>query len=451
VDSAVAAVDAICTAEHELPLHSRDFTEGERERRITELMMKGRFGLERIIPDTADQVRFTIEQTEACIDARVKTGGFHRFMFAFADRMDFLTEMAEQLGSHPRLSEMVNHLSSVLNSIHGANPAAFRQRALSALQSGAFYVIHASATNLRVFERATEEDVAVIQAYAKYPDPVAKRGAVFAITYMGKFTELRQDLKAAVLSVHTEGNQAVAAVLADAFGRYGIPLTSLTRDEAASIASEFLLVRDWEFDQGAIPRFLNKLVNLFPDETYDLLLHRIEQSIRARENKQPGLRSFGLVHENISFADVPAEKRLQLGQHCIARLTQSDSAEELAELFWAVAGYDEPALCLILGIASKVDERGVRNIATLIGKAVPRLAFTNTGFAKNLIRNFTGEQRQRIVETFAHQARHSGCHVFVGDPADYMAQQKREFAEQTAAFSDEADLEDLARALRRLT
>ena len=68
------------------------------------------------------------------------------------------------------------------------------------------------------------------------------------------------------------------ADLADAFGPYGVPLTSLTRDEAAAIASEFLLVHDWDFDQGAIPRFLNRFVNLFPDETYDLLLRRIERS-----------------------------------------------------------------------------------------------------------------------------------------------------------------------------
>ena len=41
----------------------------------------------------------------------------------------------------------------------------------------------------------------------------------------------------------------------DAFGPYGVALTSLTRNEAAGIALEFLLVDDWEFDQGAIPRF----------------------------------------------------------------------------------------------------------------------------------------------------------------------------------------------------
>lgn len=451
VDDAVAVVDAICTEGHELPLLSTDFTEVEWERPITELVMKGRSSLERLIAGAGNQARFTIDQTQACIEVRVNTGGFHRFMLAFAERPEFLTEMAEQLIAHPRIGEMVGHLSSVLNSIHGADPAAFRQRALSALQSGAVHVIHASANNLRVFEGATEEDIAVIQAYAGYPDPVAKRGAIFAITYMGKFTELRQNLKDAVLSIHTEGDRAIAADLADAFGPYGVPLTSLTRDEAASVASEFLLVHDWEFDQGAIPRFLSMFVNLFPDETYDLLLHRIELSMRSRENNQPGFRTFRLVRQNISFGGVPAGKRLQLGQDCIARLVASDSPGDLADLFWGVAGFEEPALRLILEIAPNVDERGVRNIATLIGKAIPRLAFSNLGFARDLLRHFTGEQRERIVGAFASQARDFGSGAFAGDPAVHMAERQKQFADQAAAFPDEADLEDLARALRRST
>jgi hypothetical protein len=322
---------------------------------------------------------------------------------------------------------------------------------LSALHSGAVHIIHASANNLRVFEGATEEDIAIIQAYAAYPDPLAKRGASSAIAYMGKFTKLRQNLKDAVLSIHTEGDRAVAADLADAFGPYGVPLTSLTRHEAEAVALEFLLVDDWEFDQGAIPRFLNQFVNLFPDETYDLLVRRIEQSRRARENHKLSFRTFGLVHQDISFGGVPADKRIQLGQDCLARLMGSDTADDLAELFWEVAGYEEPALHLILGIAPKADERGVANLATLIGKAIPRLAITYPGFAKDLLGHFTGKQREQLVEAFAYQARRFGGGVFAGNPSDHMAEQEKQLAAQAAAFPDEPGLEDLARALRRFT
>jgi len=451
VDDAVAVVGAICTEGHTLPLHSTDLAELVSGRPINEVMIKGRASLERLIAGVGNQARFTIDQTQACLEVRIKTGGFHLFMLAFADRPDFLTEMAEQLISHPQIGEMVGHLSSVLNSIHVGDPAAFRQRALTALQSGAVHVIHPSANNLRMVEGATEEDIAVIQAYAGYPDPVAKRGAIFAITYMGKFIELRQNLKDAVLSIHTEGEQAIAADLADAFGPYGVPLTSLTRDEAAAVASEFLLVHDWEFDQGAIPRFLSGFVNLFPDETYNLLLGRVERSTQAREEKQWGFRSFGLVHANISFGGVPAEKRHQLGQDCIARLMASDSTGSLADLFWNVAGYEEPALRLILEAARTLDERGVRNIAMLIMKAIPHLAFCSPDFARDLLGYFAGEQRSLIVEAFASQARHIGGSVFTGDHDAYMAQRQKQFADQVAAFPDEAALEDLARALRRFT
>ena len=417
MDDAVAVVDAICTEGHELPLLSTDFTEVGWERPIKELVMKGRSSLERLVAGAGNQAHFTIDQTQACIEVRVKTGGFHRFMLAFAERPDFLAEMAGQLIAHPQIGEMVGHLSSVLNSIHGADPAAFRQRALSALQSGAVQVIHASANNLRVFEGAIEEDIAVIQAYAGYPDPVAKRGAIFAITYMGKFTDLRRNLKDAVLSIRTEGDPTVASDLADAFGPYGVPLTSLTRDEAKSVASEFLLVHDWDFDQGAIPRFLNRFVNLFPDETYNLLLGRIQQSAQATENNQRMFRSFRLTHENISFASVPSEKRLQLGRDSVARLIGSDSAEELADLFWNIAGYEEASLGLILEVAPTIDERGLlRNIATLIEQAIPRLAFSSPDFARDLLRNFAGSQRERIVGAFESQARHFGSGVFRGDP-----------------------------------
>lgn len=451
VEDAVAVVDAICTEQHNLPILSTEFSEDGWERPIAELMVKGRSSLERLIAGTGNQASFTIDQTQACIEVRVKTGGFHRFMLTFSERPDFLAEMADQLIAHVHIDEMVGHLSSVLNAIHGANPAAFRERALSALQSGAVHVIHAAATNLRVFAGATEEDIAVIQAYAGYPDPVAKRGASFAIAYMGKFTELTQNLKDAVLSIHTEGNKAVAADLADAFGPYGVPLTSLTRDEAAAVALEFLLVDDWEFDQGAIPRFLSQFASLFPDETYDLLLRRIEQSRRARENHQLSFRSFGFVHQDISFGGVPPKKRLLLGQDCIGRLIGSDSAEDLADLFWDVAGYEEPALALIIEIAARADERGVRNLYTLIGKAIPRLAFSNPGFARDLLAKFTGKYREQLVEAFAYQAGSFPRGVFAGNPDDHMAQHEKQLAAQAAAFPGEAGLEDLARALRRFT
>jgi hypothetical protein len=268
---------------------------------------------------------------------------------------------------------------------------------------------------------------------------------------MGKFTELRENLKDAVLSIRAEGDKWVAADLVDAFGPYGVPLTMLTREEAAAVASEFLHVKDWEHDQGAIPRFLSRFVGLFPDETYLLLLRRIELNVDARRNNLSPVRTFGLIHVQISFSSVPAEKRLQLAQDCIVRLLQADPGEELASLFWTLAGYDEPALQLIVNSATGADDLGVQNIARLLDKAVPRLAFTHTSFVRNLLSQFTGPARERLVEALAYQAGHLAGGVFAGNVETLMAQRERQLADQTAAFPDEPGLGDLARALRRFT
>ena len=450
VDDDVAVIDAIRTADHDLPLLSTEFNPAVWEGSIRTLMEKGRASLERLIESAGDQARFTIDQTWACLELRMKTGGFHRFMFAFADRPEFLSEMADQLIAHPRIDDMINHLSAVLAAIHNTNPAAFRLRALSALEVGAVHVIHASANNLRLFGDATEQDVAVIQAYGGYADPVAKRGAIQAIAYMGKFTELRQSLKEAALSIHSEGNHVIASDLVDAFGPYGVPLTSLTREEASAIAMEFLPVDDWQFDQAAIPRFLNSFVTLFPDETYDLLLKRIERTVQARAAGRSGLRIFGLAREDISFGVVPAWKRTQLGQDCIARIMSNEPVEELAKLFWVVAGYDDAAFKLLIEMSPNIDDRGVRNLVVLIDNAIPNLVLTNPAFAKDILRRLTGGQRQLIVDALAYQASHFRAGGYTGLPGEHLEDQQRRFTDLVSAFTDEPGFEDLTRALRRL-
>jgi hypothetical protein len=178
---------------------------------------------------------------------------------------------------------------------------------------------------------------------------------------------------------------------------------------------------------------------------------RLERTVAARANGQSGFRTFGLMRENISFGGVPSEKRNELGQDCITRLMTSESAEKLAELFWSVAGYDAAALRLILDAASNADDGGVRNIVVLVDKAIPNLAFTNPAFAKDVLRQFTGERRQLIVDALAYQASHFGNGVFVGLPGEHMEDQQRQFRDKAAAFPDEPGFEDLTRALRRLT
>jgi len=106
-----------------------------------------------------------------------------------------LEAMADDIIRDADSDLLVDQLSSVLNAIHTSDTAAFRQRALAAIDAGPTQVIRAAAHNLRVFSNATEEDIAVIRAYGQHPDPAIKLGAIFAITFMGQFTDLLPSLK----------------------------------------------------------------------------------------------------------------------------------------------------------------------------------------------------------------------------------------------------------------
>jgi hypothetical protein len=127
----------------------------------------------------------------------------------------------------------------------------------------------------------------------------------------------------------------------------------------------------------------------------------------------------------------------------------SESAEELAELYWAVAGYDAAAYDLVLAATSNITDHGVRSLVVLIDKAIPNLVFTKPAFAKDLVRSFTGEQRQLVVDALAYQASHFGSGVYAGSTEDFMKNSQKRLKDGVAAFPDEPGLEDLTRALRR--
>ncbi len=449
VPDAVVVVDAISTADHELPFLSTEFSEPRWESAITDVMVKGRSSLERLVEGSGNQSRFTLEKTKACLAVRVATGGFHRFMLTFVDRPDFLEVMADDIIRDEELTQLSGQLASVLNAIHISRPEVFRRRALAAIDAGASEVIHAAANNLRVFSGATEEDIAVIQAYAGYPDPVAKLGAVFAITYMGKFTDLLPALKEAVLSVRTEGDSRVAAELADAFGPYGVPLTILTRDEATGLVREFALVSDWDCDQGAIPRFLNHFVSLFPDEMFEVLTERIEKNSAARTANLPRLRTFGLVYGDVSFSSVPTEKRMEFAAKALRQALMPETGEEASDLFWDVAGINDSAFDLILRDAPGISEDSLRQLVALLDKAAPRLAFNKPQFVKELLRSFHGAARQKVIDTIAYQSYRRGGGAFAGDPTEMMAKEQQSFRDAVGALAEDSELDDLLLAMRR--
>jgi len=122
-------------------------------------------------------------------------------------------------------------------------------------------------------------------------------------------------------------------------------------------------------------RFLSRFVNLFPDETYNLLLGRIERRASQGEWRiSRVLRSFGLLHANISFGGVPAEKRHELGRDCVTRLIASDSPEKPCGPVLEYRGHEEPGTSAHSWSCNlRLMNEARANISMLIGKAIPTL------------------------------------------------------------------------------
>jgi hypothetical protein len=450
LDDAGKVVDAICTAGHNLPILSPNLDLEQREQRFADLMLEAKAALGRIGATPALRASFLIDQVTICETERVTTEGFRHFMAVFVDDREFLLEMADQLEANHRRDRLIGCLSAVFHALRSADAEEFRRRARIAIENEIRSTMYAIASNLRVWEGAIPQDVAVIRAFGEYPDPATKRDALFAIAYMGKFVALHRELKDVALSIDPQGDATVAEKLADAFYTYGLPLTMLSREEARVLASRFLSVEDWDSRQSVIPRFLNRFTPIFPDESLGLLIERIIRDIANSKVRLPRLRSFGLLEENVSFDAVPAEKRHELGRQCIDLLMDAnEGTDEYTSLFWLVAGSGEVALKLILDVVV-AGQKEIGKIVRLIESAKTRLAFSNPAFAKELIRQFHGEQRKEIIDAFAHQAgRHGGAGGFAGSYEKFVTEQERLYQSELATLPDDPDLRDLIEALHR--
>jgi hypothetical protein len=446
-------LDGICTADYELPMLDTDIERGisEREAVISALMAKARDGLERIGADMAARACFLIEAELSCIDARIETKGFQRFIQGYSNDPEFLIEVTNQIQDHAHLEKLVGILSYTLSALRTANSAEFRRRAAAALSTNDRTTITAFSYNLRVFSNAVPEDVEILQQYGNCPDVTAKSQALFAIAYMGKFVELRDQLKEVALSIDPDGDHSIADKLAEAFGPYGVQLTMLKRTEAKLLASRFLPIKDWDSHHGSIPRFLNRFNQLFPDETFYLLAQRISVSIETRKKNQSRFSTFDLTEEKVSFASFPPEKQLEYGRQTLDILvTATEGFDQYSALFWMAVGTNNEGCKLILDACDRPNGLSLPKVAALIDKSSPNLAFSNPTFCKLLIKCFSGADRQIIIDDLARNASSlAGGGVYSGNYEDFVAAKNKQFHNQMSGFPDEPELADLYVALRR--
>jgi hypothetical protein len=428
----------------------KDFDPNTWDVSIGQLMQEGHDALAET-PEPSRRAALLIANVKIAISCKLERRGFDRLMRSFVAEPEFLTSLADQLVADEQPESLVTELSRVLDAIHSHAPQEFHPRARMILNGQSVGCVRAAAAALRVYsDNATIEDIAQIKAFLAYPDAWVKGLALHAIAYMGNNVHLRSELLDAALSVDVAGNAYVATQLADAFGPYGIPLSSLSPQDAARLLGQFLPIEDFDTHQGKLPRFLSQLGVIFPDEVLDLLLARIEKEHVERRQKNWGYHALGHAYANVSFGSVEAAARLQLAKRCLDVYLMSEGhPEAYAKLFWTMNGADDEILGLIVSACDSADEQGTAKIGTLIKLSSKRLAFTQPNFAKKVLVKISGPSRQKMIEAFVRDALSHSAGAFQGEPHDYFEQQRQAIKAQVEALPKDKELADLADALKR--
>jgi hypothetical protein len=449
-DPELVIFDALCAGDTGLPILTRDFDADSWDLQIRHLMQEAHDALAATLAP-ASRAALLIADIKTAIACQIEPRGFQRLVHTFASDSEFLSALTDQLLADEQLESLVTQLSRVLDALHSHAPQEFHPRARMILGGQSVGCVRAAAAAVRVYsDNATVEDIAQIKAFLAYPDAWVKGLALQAIAYMGKNAHLRSDLLDAALSVDVAGDAYVATHLADAFGPYGIPLSLLTPRDASRLLEQFSNVEDFDADQGTLPRFLSRLLMLFPDQVLDLLLERIAMEQKARKQGKWNYRSLGSVHGDVSFASLEAVDRLRLAKKCLdVYFTLDEESEGYAKLFWMISGADDGILNLLVTACDDSNTQRTKQIATLIRRSSRRLAFTQPDFARALLGKLSGANQQEVIEAFVGDAHSFSSGPFQGEPNDYFAQHRERIKSQVAAFPSNGELAGLSTALKR--
>jgi len=441
-------MDAVCTQVSDLPILSETEPADSWQEQHRRLMQSAHDRLALI--DAPERGRLLIEKVKSALNAKVEARGFQDLMQTFAEDTSFLEALTDQLLTDGELDRLTPQLSIVLDRLHSYASEKFHARADAILRGGVPAVVRAAAWALRVYsDQATKRDVAQIKAYLAYPDVLAKRGALHAIAYMGKNVHLQPELLDAALSVEVGDDGHVASALADAFGTYGVHLSSLTRADVARLCRKFLSVQELDADQGRVPRLLNQLAAMFPDEVLEFLLARLAIA-RTAGNQGWKYRTVKLVYEEVSFGSIDTAARIRLANKCLdSYLAVLDTDDDYAKLFWNVAGADGEVLNLLVDRLDDNNSERVKKIAALIRHSGRRLAVVDQGFARQILRKLSGAHRESLIKSFVDDVHALPRGPFAGDPDDFWTQQNNRIREQIQALPNDAELSDLLSALHR--
>ncbi len=440
-------LDAISRGESDFPLQE-EFTADTWDKQIRQLIDHAHAVLMEV-DDVELRASSLMCHLKTVLSCKLQPHGFFRLVASFQADTQFLMVLVDQIVAVEQCGTFADQLRSVLDVLHRGAPNEFHRRVSAILASKLTHNVRAAAGALRVYSsNATIDDISQIKAFLHYPDAWTRRLALDAIAFMGDNVHLHAQLLEAALSVEV-GDDDVACSLAEAFGPYGVRLSWLNVSDVRILLGKFLDVREFEADQGAIPRFLSRLVMAFPDQVLELLLARIAKQREERKKGNWEYRGFARLYARVSFASLQGSDRLRLVNMCLAAyLDLAENDSDCAELFWDIAGLDEQSLKVVVDVAN-ADKLAAQKIAALIGSARFPLASACPQFAANLLVSADETQKQQYVNAFVANAHHLPTGVYAGSPGEFTKKRESEIKAQADCLSDNPQLAPLAQALKR--
>lgn len=449
-DDDLLIFDATCCRDGDFPITSTTDPVGSWDSQSEAQLSQVARALERRYPTVEQRAAELVAKVKLAYECRLQPNGFHRIVGAFRRDGDLFSALVDRISRDPESLKLVNELRTALLALQSARHVEFRTRAREIIARGVLHEVIAAAGALRVdVDRVAVDDIDLIETYLSFPNSLVKRDCLHAIAYMGKKAGVQPALLRAVLSVEVEGDAQVAATLVGTFGPYGVWLAQLSETDVSRIFLQLATIEDLSTNQGAIPSFLSRLTDRFPDQVLEFLLHRLEIEDERRTNGDWSFRGLDSPYGHVSFGAVEPRVRARLVQTCLDRYLRAiPPASSYRSLFWTVlGGLDAEVLTVLSRAVVGADDERVEKILTLIQTSPGRLVLGDPEFVKQFLRNLSGEARIKAVAAFVENAYSLGSGGFAGPPGRMIENNQNAIASVLPTFQREADMQDICAAL----
>jgi hypothetical protein len=450
-DDDLLVFDAVCCRQGDFPITSTADPVGSWDSQSDAQLSQVTMALERRYAAVEERAVELVAKVKLAYGCRLQPNGFDRIVGCFRRDGRFLSALVDCIGGDSESPKLVNEFRIALLALQFTRPAEFRARACEIIGRGVLHEVIAAAGGLRIdAENVTIEDIDLIVTYLAFPNSLVKRDCLHTIACLGRKAEVQPALLRAVLGIEVEGDAQVAASLVGTFGPYGVWLTQLSEPSVSRILDQLATVEDFSVNQGAIPSFLSRLTERFPEQVLGFMLRRLdiedERHAAGDWSFRAGLDS---PYGHVSFGNVETEIKARLVQTCLDRyLKTTPPGSSYRSLFWTVlGGLDDNVLSVLSRAVAGAEGERLEKILALIRTSPGRLVLGNPAFVKQFLRNLSGEARVQAVAAFVENSYSLGSGGFAGDPSRVTENNRNAIAGVLPTFQQDADMQDLSEAL----